>query len=75
MKSSKLINSFIINGVLAIICLCWTVPTFGLLISSFRDRIDINRTRLVDDFPSQGLGLGGKDQARSRSGSQPTHDL
>ena len=44
MKTNKMINSFIINGVLAIICLCWTVPTIGLLISSFRDRIDINRT-------------------------------
>ena len=51
MKSSKLINSFIINGVLAIICLCWTVPTFGLLISSFRDRIDINRTGWWTIFP------------------------
>ena len=51
MKSSKLINSFIINGVLAIICLCWTVPTIGLLISSFRDRIDINRTGWWTIFP------------------------
>jgi alpha-glucoside transport system permease protein len=39
---SKFINSFLVNGSLALICLLWTIPTLGLLISSFRDRLDIN---------------------------------
>jgi alpha-glucoside transport system permease protein len=32
----------LVNGTLALICLLWTIPTFGLLVSSVRDRADIN---------------------------------
>src|SRR5258708_11206162 len=39
---SKFGSSLLVNGSLALICLLWTIPTFGLLISSIRDRIDIN---------------------------------
>jgi alpha-glucoside transport system permease protein len=35
------LSSFLINGILALICLIWTIPTVGLLISSFRTREDI----------------------------------
>ena len=38
---SKFFNSCLVNGTLALICLFWTIPTFGLLITSFRDRLDI----------------------------------
>ncbi|MEO6458321.1 MAG: carbohydrate ABC transporter permease [Chloroflexia bacterium] len=31
----------LINGILALICIAWTIPTLGLLISSFRPREDI----------------------------------
>ena len=41
-KRSKFISSLLLNGLLAVICLAWTIPTFGLLVSSFRDRININ---------------------------------
>lgn len=55
MPSSKartqLINSAILNFSLAVICLLWTIPTIGLLISSFRDRIDINTTGWWTVFP------------------------
>ncbi|MDD2922816.1 MAG: carbohydrate ABC transporter permease [Anaerolineales bacterium] len=52
MKSNKkLLNSFLVNGALAVICLLWTIPTFGLLVSSFRDRLDINRTGWWTVFP------------------------
>ncbi len=34
-------NPYIVNGVLALICILWTLPTFGLFVSSFRDRFDI----------------------------------
>jgi len=30
-----------INGTLALICILWTIPTLGLLVSSFRTRFDI----------------------------------
>lgn len=48
---SKFINSFLVNGSLALICLLWTIPTIGLLISSFRDRLDINSTGWWTIFP------------------------
>jgi alpha-glucoside transport system permease protein len=47
----KFLNSLIVNGLLALICFLWTIPTFGLLISSFRDRIDINSTGWWTVFP------------------------
>jgi alpha-glucoside transport system permease protein len=34
-------NSLLVNGTLALICLVWTIPTVGLLVSSFRTRDDI----------------------------------
>ncbi|MFN8380303.1 MAG: carbohydrate ABC transporter permease [Anaerolineales bacterium] len=48
---SKFANSLIVNGSLALICLLWTIPTIGLLISSFRDRIDINSSGWWTIFP------------------------
>jgi alpha-glucoside transport system permease protein len=48
---SKTVNSFLINGALALICLMWTIPTLGLLISSFRDRLDINTSGWWTIFP------------------------
>ena len=40
-KRQKLFSDIMINGVLALICLIWTIPTLGLLVSSFRTRDDI----------------------------------
>lgn len=34
----------LVNLVLALICLLWTIPTLGLLVSSFRDSADISDT-------------------------------
>ena len=48
---SNFFSSFIVNGSLALICLLWTVPTVGLLISSFRDRLDINVSGWWTVFP------------------------
>ena len=50
---SKFFSSLLINGSLAIICLLWTIPTLGLLISSFRDRIDISNSGWWAVFPHQ----------------------
>jgi alpha-glucoside transport system permease protein len=38
----KRLNGFLVNGGLLLICLLWTIPTLGLLVSSFRNRNDIN---------------------------------
>jgi len=37
----KRISAIVVNGTLALLCLIWTIPTIGLLISSFRTRDDI----------------------------------
>ena len=43
-KRNQRRTSLLINGSLALICFLWTIPTFGLLISSFRTRFDIQTT-------------------------------
>ena len=42
-----------VNVVLAIICIMWTVPTLGLLVSSFRTREDIGNTGWWTVVPHQ----------------------
>ena len=44
LKRRKTISSILVNGILAIICIMWTVPTLGLLVSSFRPPREVNRT-------------------------------
>lgn len=50
-KRKTLIRDILINGTLAILCLLWTIPTLGVLVSSFRDRIDINNSGWWTIFP------------------------
>ena len=50
-KRSKLVSDIIVNGALAFICLLWSIPTVGLLVSSFRDRQDILTTGWWTIFP------------------------
>jgi alpha-glucoside transport system permease protein len=50
-KQQKLISDIIVNGVLLLLVLLWTVPTFGLLISSFRTRSDILSSGWWTIFP------------------------
>lgn len=40
-KRGRLISDILVNGILAIICLIWLVPLVGMLVSSFRARVDI----------------------------------
>jgi alpha-glucoside transport system permease protein len=35
-KRQKLIGDILVNGILLILCIIWTLPTLGLLVSSFR---------------------------------------
>ncbi len=44
-------GQILVNGVLAFICLLWTIPTLGLLISSFRTRDDIQNSGWWTIFP------------------------
>lgn len=53
-RRKRLINSLIVNGALALICIIWAVPTIGLLISSFRPREDIRTTGWWTVLPHQG---------------------
>lgn len=47
----KRLASWLINGTLAAICLVWTIPTIGILISSFRTRSDIATSGWWAIFP------------------------
>jgi alpha-glucoside transport system permease protein len=52
-RRTKLINSILINGSLALICLIWLVPLAGLLVSSFRNSSDIISSGWWTVFPHQ----------------------
>ncbi len=52
-RTRKLVGQIAINGALALICLAWLIPTFGLLVSSFRDRTDIQVSGWWTIFPHQ----------------------
>jgi len=43
-KRRKIIQGILINGSLAILCILWTIPTLGLLVSSIRTRQEIQRS-------------------------------
>jgi alpha-glucoside transport system permease protein len=50
-KRSRLFSDILVNGTLALICLIWTIPTVGLLISSFRTREEIQTSGWWTIFP------------------------
>ncbi len=50
-KRQELFGKISVNGALLILILIWTIPTLGLLVSSFRDRIDIQNTGWWTIFP------------------------
>lgn len=43
-QQTRRLSGLIVNGVLLLICVIWTVPTLGLLVSSFRPRDDVLST-------------------------------
>lgn len=43
-KKDKLVGDLFVNGFLILLVLLWTIPTLGLLVSSFRERLDILTT-------------------------------
>jgi alpha-glucoside transport system permease protein len=50
-RTRKLLTSIFVNGMLALLCILWLIPTFGLLVSSIRTREDILTTGWWTIFP------------------------
>ncbi|HYF62439.1 MAG TPA: carbohydrate ABC transporter permease [Herpetosiphonaceae bacterium] len=51
MRRRRIFSSALVNGALLLICLVWTVPTIGLLVSSFRPREAIATSGWWSVFP------------------------
>jgi alpha-glucoside transport system permease protein len=51
MKRRKWTGVLLVNGALLILVVLWSIPTVGLLISSFRDRFDIQTSGWWTIFP------------------------
>ena len=68
---TKLSTDILINGTLLLIVIIWILPIFGLLVSSFRDRFEIQTSgwwtvfphkefKMVEEFPiPEGLDRNG----------------
>lgn len=66
-RRRNLSSTLLINGTLLLICILWTIPTFGLLISSFRTREQIQTSGWWTIFPhSEWVGV---EQVRLERGS------
>lgn len=63
-KRQKLMAALFINGVLLAIILLWVIPTIGVLISSFRDRVDIQSTGWWTIFPHRAWVTTGNYNAK-----------
>jgi alpha-glucoside transport system permease protein len=53
MQSQKRRAGCLVNGVLAVIVILWSIPTLGLFVSSFRERNDIRSSGWWTVFPHQ----------------------
>ncbi len=53
-QQRKLVSGLLVNGILLLICLLWTIPTIGLLISSFRLPADIQASGWWTVLPHRG---------------------
>lgn len=50
-RSQKLTRAILVNGLLGLIVLCWLIPVVGVLVSSFRERFDIQTSPWWYVFP------------------------
>jgi alpha-glucoside transport system permease protein len=51
MKKQRRFGPVLVNGALLLIVLLWTIPTLGIFVSSFRDRVDIQTSGWWTVFP------------------------
>jgi alpha-glucoside transport system permease protein len=80
-KRQRLTRDILINGTLLLIVLIWVIPIIGLLVSSFRDRFDIQTSgwwsifphkemQMVEEFPiPEDLDRNGVMEIRGASGT------
>ncbi len=52
-RRRQITSAILVNGILAVICFIWTVPTLGLLVSSFRTRENISTSGWWTVLPHQ----------------------
>ena len=52
-RAEKLRGLIFVNGILFILVLIWLIPTIGLLVSSFRDRFDVQTSGWWTIFPTR----------------------
>ena len=52
-KTRLRMSDILVNGALVLLVLAWTIPTIGLLVSSFRTRFDIQTSGWWSFFPHQ----------------------
>lgn len=65
----KSIQKTICNILLVVICTAWTVPTFGLLVTSFRHRDDVARTGWWTALGKNNKGFTTENYTRVLAGS------
>jgi alpha-glucoside transport system permease protein len=53
-RFQKFSRSFLVNGILTLIVLCWLIPVLGIFVSSFRQRFDIQTSPWWYVLPHQG---------------------
>jgi alpha-glucoside transport system permease protein len=51
MKGQTRTNAILVNTILVLVVLIWSIPTFGLFVSSFRNRFDIQTSGWWTIFP------------------------
>ncbi len=51
MKKRNWLGPVLVNGTLLLVVIIWSIPTIGLLVSSFRTRFDIQTTGWWNVFP------------------------
>ena len=51
MKKQRRFGPVLVNGALLLIVLLWTIPTLGIFVSSFRNRVDIQTSGWWNVFP------------------------
>jgi alpha-glucoside transport system permease protein len=51
MKKNRGVGPLVVNGALLLLVIVWSIPTFGLLVSSFRTRFDLQTSGWWNIFP------------------------